>query len=518
MATVDRDILTIVEPTIVLDEVFVEDQDSEEAKKNEVPDNPEPPVKQQGMEGGIYPMIQIGSNKVAQDDINNMRLELNSFIPTMTIEISDGSNKLSDLEYPLDGTVVSLYLRPMPIDEYRPLRIDFDIINISSLPGQEGDGPPNTFTFDCVMKVPLLYADVLQGFNSGNSYDHLIECAEGLGLGFASNEDGTDDSMPRICAQQSRDEFINLTTIAAYKDDESFFTSYIDPHYYLCMVNINKQFSLVDEMESVPVGQQMPTDLQNNPNSEEEGDTTVEGSLRLSNSQDVAGSDMAIATYNLVNNSGAVWTQNGYARDIRYVNLNENNNGGENNGVERFLITPLNTPGSEENRIPLRGRIGDDYWKENNKIKYLGKQDSEGFENMHSNYMYAIGNNYGNMDEITKMIMEVDLEVVNWSLYRWQRVPVLIYTTGEVSNKGLENRDEQLGEAEQPANADSEETDAEGPYSAEGPNQQVKNEFLSGYYVISEIVYTYNKETTKIQQQLKLLRREWPIPAKNKDN
>ena len=65
---------------------------------------------------------------------------------------------------------------------------------------------------------------------------------------------------------------------------------------------------------------------------------------------------------------------------------------------------------------------------------------------------------------------------------------------------------------------DPDEKEAEGDYSAEGPNQQVKNEFLSGYYVISEIIYTYDKESGKIQQKLKLLRREWPIPAQNKDN
>ena len=87
-----------------------------------------------------------------------------------------------------------------------------------------------------------------------------------------------------------------------------------------------------------------------------------------------------------------------------------------------------------------------------------------------------------------------------------------------VSNKGLENRDEQLGEAEQPQNLPKDEKDAAGDYNTEDPNAEVKNEFLSGYYVISEIVYTYNKDTTKIQQQLKLLRREWPIPAQNEDN
>ena len=46
---------------------------------------------------------------------------------------------------------------------------------------------------------------------------------------------------------------------------------------------------------------------------------------------------------------------------------------------------------------------------------------------------------------------------------------------------------------------------------------KVKNEFLSGYYIISEIKYKYDKGGP-ITQSLKLLRREWPIPGRNKDN
>ena len=199
-------------------------------------------------------MVQIKSNKIAQNDLVSMQLECDSFIPTMTLTISDSLSKLQDLEYPLDGTVVSLYIRPRPIDEYRPLRIDFDIINISSQPATDGEeGEPAQFTFDCVMKIPLMYADVLQGFAEGNSFDHLLETAEGLGLGFASNEDATDDAQIRICADTSRQEFIEDTTLSAYKDDESFFASYVDPHYYLSFVNVNKQFSEAEETEQVPI-------------------------------------------------------------------------------------------------------------------------------------------------------------------------------------------------------------------------------------------------------------------------
>ena len=64
MASVDRDILTIVEPTIKVDEIFVEadsttgDKDAEEGKS---PENPDPVVQQESMEGGVFPMIQIVS-------------------------------------------------------------------------------------------------------------------------------------------------------------------------------------------------------------------------------------------------------------------------------------------------------------------------------------------------------------------------------------------------------------------------------------------------------------------------
>ena len=514
MATIDRDILTIVEPTIKVDEVFVEAEDGPEAEKERDEENKNQTTEQAAVEGGLYPMMQVGSIKVGQDAIESMTLKLDSFIPYAVFEVDDVGNKFTDINYPLDGDVVSLYIKPRPIEEYRPIRIDFDIESISSTP--KDGATPASYVFRCVMKVPLLTADVLQGFASGNSFDHLLECAEGLGLGFASNEEGSDDAMIRICAQQSRQEFIEQTTESAYKDDNSFFKTYIDTHYYLCMVNVNKQFSEIDELEPVTVTEIVQNDLQVGSTAEAVG---VTGTLRLSNGQDVVGTDMHISSYNLCNNSGDIWMSNGYARDLRYLNLTENNAGGVDGGLEKFLITPLNTPGTEGEKIPLRGRIDEEFWRENNKVKYLGKQPSEEFENVHSNYMYAVTSNFGNTQEINKLYMEVDLAVINWSLYRYQRIPVLIYTEGAINNKNLENRDEQLGENEQPENSkDDPEVEAEGPTNYDEPNQQIKNEFLSGYYVISDMTYKYSKESGSFTQTLKLLRREWPIPGKLKDN
>ena len=519
MASVDRDILTIVEPTIKVDEIFVEadsttgDKDAEDGKS---PENPEPVVQQESMEGGVYPVIQIGSEKVGQDDINAFTLKLDGFLPRATLEVVDVSNKLQEKDYPLDGTIVSVYLKPRPLKEYRPIRIDFDIASIRSSPPTKGeDAEPAQFTFELVMHVPLIFADVMQGFASGNSFDHLLECAEGLGLGFASNEDATDDAQIRICADTGRDEFIQDTTLSAYKDDESFFASYVDPHYYLSFVNVNKQFSEAEETEKVPIVTKNDMEIQvsEDNNAGNEKDQEEQGDLRLSNGQDVSGTNMEISSYNLHNSSGDVWMNNGYKRKLKYLNLNENNNGGATGGLEEFLVAPLNTPGTDENRIPLRGRSDDPDWEFNNKAKYLGKQPSEEFENVHSNYMYAIASNMGNNDEIEKLYMDVELGACNWSLYRYQRIPVTIYTQSTTVAMDMENRDKQLGENNQPPN-NPEGEDEEVVYDE--PSTLVKNEFLTGWYVISEITYKYNKGAQMVQN-VKLLRREWPIPTQNAD-
>jgi hypothetical protein len=107
------------------------------------------------------------------------------------------------------------------------------------------------------------------------------------------------------------------------------------------------------------------------------------------------------------------------------------------------------------------------------------------------------------------------------------RIPVLIYISGD-AKKQLEmiDRNEALGESAK--NPDPELNEGfnkatssrpDNPSSEDDPvndprNQQ-KNEFLSGYYVVDGIQYTYSSPGP-VKQSLTLIRREWPIPAKNK--
>jgi len=121
------------------------------------------------------------------------------------------------------------------------------------------------------------------------------------------------------------------------------------------------------------------------------------------------------------------------------------------------------------------------------------------------------------MDEIFKMYMNVNLEEVNYNLYRFQRIPVMIYEQDAQVKNMQKIRDEALGDDQIKGSGDAGNTQDTNFLDYTNANAEIKNEFLSGYYVIAEISYIYTKGK-KITQSLKLLRREWPIPAESKNN
>jgi hypothetical protein len=214
---------------------------------------------------------------------------------------------------------------------------------------------------------------------------------------------------------------------------------------------------------------------------------------------------MWIHKYGLINNTGEKWISNGYKR---YAQLYDNDT---KEWLETF-VDPLTTDGSGDDKILMKGRSDEDHYKRQVKYKYLGKQlsgglQSEGF-NVHDNFIFAQILNYQNLEEIEKMALSIEMETVNFNLYRFQRIPVLIYNDSEDTKRLSQFRNDQVGDGE---------ITEDDPDPVADPSSELKNEFLSGYYVISELEYIYRGVGTSIGMKLKCLRREWPIPIENKD-
>jgi len=501
MAVIDRQILPLTDPTIEVDPMEMEDYESDGDGDTDI--NASQPASK-GTEdiGRNMPRVQINTAIISPSELEFFSLKITEFLPTLRIVITDREGRFGSIDYPKDGDIVSVYIRPEDINNFKEIRIDFDIRTIRFAPGS-GTGN-DIFTIDCVMKVPTIFAEDCEAFESDSSFNHLNKVADNLGLGYASNESSTDDSMTRIRPYDTNIKFIKDITTQAFMNDDSFWTSYIDPYYYLCFVNVNKQFSIIDELDDGVMAHGVSPNRSVGNEGNDEGKIYT---LILTNDENQKDSNMSIKKFGLMNKSGETWISNGYKRYVQYYNQDTKEQ------IENF-IDPLTTDGAEADYIMSKGRADETIYKDQVKYKFLGKQLSGGKNldgyNVHENYIFAQILNYQNLEEIKKMSLSVELEMINFNLYRYQRVPITIYESRETSKILIQNRDGELGEEPGDPNLEEEnETNVGG--------SQIKNEFLSGFYVIDEIEYIYKGIGSVITQKLNCLRREWPIPNEHQN-
>jgi hypothetical protein len=106
------------------------------------------------------------------------------------------------------------------------------------------------------------------------------------------------------------------------------------------------------------------------------------------------------------------------------------------------------------------------------------------------------------------MVLKVTLQSFNPSIYKYQKVPVIIYHYDEVKVKSELDKNEKasdMGFEDQPFEFNNDE-------GGETPKMTLDT-FMSGNYVISNINYRYDEDG--LMQDVTLLRREWPVSMGN---
>jgi len=467
-------ILSISNPSIAIDEMAIDDYEKQLVGK-------ETDSKKLG---ALYPFVQVNGYKFDENEIVRLSLDISDFYPTVSITVASTNGVFLSKHYPKDGDPVSLFIRSR-IKEFKPIRLDFEIIYVSSAPSTDSTGEKIAFTINGIIRIPNLHSEVCKSYKDMTSYDTLKKVSEELQLGFASNETKTDDKMTWLCPFDSYKTFIEDTTEASYKDDDSFYMSFIDSYYHLNFVNLNNQFSEELNIDEAIANLSMMKDYDSN-----QENKSSDMPLILSNLEQVQGSSMFIDKYTLLNNTGSVGINNGYRRYMQFYDDSLKEDKPENK-YKSFSIEALNTKGAENDKVAMKGRKGENIYDTHSKYKWLGVQyGSKNVKNVHDNYQYAKILNHQNNIELDKMLMRVILPQANFNLYRGQRVPVVIVNSGDLLRKQVTKDPE---------------TNSEAPVGI------TYDKFLSGYYVIKEMKYTYDIEELIFRQDIILSRREWPV-------
>ena len=485
---VERNILTVIEPAILLDPLEILDVESGSDNSDDSTLKEKP-----SKFSSVVPVIRINGYDVQMDRLNYFCLKNNAFYPTCRIQFADVDGMFSARFYPKDGDLIQVNIRSQGDETtFKPIRIDFTVVDCKPVGGGGGKSA-NEFLVIGRMFVPNLFTEDVEYEEEVTSWDALLNISEKLGLGYASNVEETSDTMTWTNPNDTYETWIQDIVANSYLNDESFFTSYIDPYYYLTMVDVNRLFSQEGAIEAsesftINAGDTMGA---------EGTEGQVDGIPNyLSNMLNLQGGARYISKHQMVNKSGEISKANGYKRYTQYWDLNAKE------WVSEF-VDPLtnDTPGM----IPAtKGRIvdGEVEGPRNDQVKYkfLGTQG----DNVHPEFTYATVQNYQNLTEINKMGMTIELDTVNPALVRYSRIYCQILEFGSAIPNTLlaTQQDEIEGEEEpQPRSGGTDEND---PKSQQG----IVNEYLTGFYVIKGVEWLLTKPGP-IRMKLELVRREF---------
>jgi len=489
-----------------------------------VPDTPDPTTTQGGniktSELGLaFPMIRINDMILSRQNIMSMSIRQTGFIPTIDLVLVFEDTNFVSKNMPKDGDIISLYIRT-DTNAITFIRCEF-LITRCSVSNRSYGKMGNGVSLSGRLFIPGFESKAAVHAITGTSKNVMREVAKTYGIGFAYNDsDDTDDFMTWIQCRERTDSFLNSVTEHAWKNETSFFKSWIDLYYNLCFVNINKFMLSTENDEEVDVT--FATNVLNMYNQ-----LTVDSSVGnammaakiLSNIEEFMQTPFYIKKWDPLNKSTKVSLSKGYATTT-YTFLHNQNmiNQGDWNCFETLTNIPSYDQNKTDSFTILRGRtkynrdknpeteqarVNYDYIGLYNRVEWTGveyvlsddernKHPNKWSGNVHKNYNRAPIHNSQNMSEFNKMYIDVYCSGLNMQILRGERIPVLLVFNNTIEQEMY----------------NSTETDMPREY----------NRLYSGYYYVDSVEYSYKPMTggetgmSPYTTMFRLKRREWPTP------
>ena len=460
--------------------------------------------------GNDYPIIRINDMVLGKDDIQSMLISSKGFLPTIELSLKFANTALISKNMPKDGDMVSVFVRTNT-SAINYLRNDFIINHVDS----------NVSSKSANNTVFLRGELFIEGFTSNNntfgiigtSKDVMKEIAKKFKMGFAYNDaDDMDDLQNWLCCFSSPQGFIEDVTRHSWKNNMSFFKSWVDLYYNLCFVNVNKFLSSDENPEDeIDLTFFSSTVALNNLTSSNDKPDDAKPFLKVfSNFDSFKGSSFYISKWHPVNRSNSL--SSGYSNIIHSFTHNQNvyiEN--KDNCEDTLIVNPVYDTSKLDSYIILRGRAKYDenanpdneqarvnYSMQNTYINHIWsgveyKMDKDENSssnntwsgNVHHNYHNAAYQNEINDIELNKLYIEVVCDGLCLQVMRGERVPVFLkYNTPLDKNIS--------------------------------PDDPGFNRFYSGYYIVDSIEYKYNGKVktgySSFSTIMSLKRREWPTP------
>jgi hypothetical protein len=496
-------IVTVFESTIELDTLSIPGKDTSKSKEKQ---------KVEDSVGLEFPLIKVNEYVFNRSEIRNVSIDCTDFLPKITLSIVTLSQLFLAKEMPKDGDIISLAIRNRS-DVLKIIRNDYVITGVHVFPNSTQTKSPVLMTLYGELFVPGLKSQKNDFSFEGTSYDALQDFAKKTKLGFASNENNTDDKQIWLKANMAGDVYVNNLTERAWKDDKSFFQSWIDVYYNLNFININKQLiSAETEVDTAALISNVDKNFIYGADTED--NKTLTTAKVFSNFISFRTTPFFITSWSPINKSSAITFQVGTRMTCEMFEHNSNLYQDASSQKYWAISTEPTYDKDKVNKsILLRGRaayVPDasnpelaranySYPDIYQRFPWLGVQytisnpdddNSQWDGNHHKNYQLAKVKNLINNKELDKLNVAITVTGNNFNIIRGDKIPLALIRTDSVDNTRI--------------NPDTGFRDA-------------LDLFYSGWYIIKgfTLEWTSKDEGTNLSnftQEFILTRREWPTP------
>jgi hypothetical protein len=507
------------------------------------------------------PLISIENYIINPIDLTAFNLDYTGFLPTLSFEFVDSSNKLLSTQIPKDGSLIRVYIGGQGDELYfKPIRQDFVMTSLRKI------GSSNIkYRVYGKLNVPYGYRKESWCGGKCSSMQALFNLAVWVGLGFATNftNMNTLDVMNwRNNETGTYFDFMEDITAHACYSPNTFFTSFIDQYNVLNFVECHSLLSHGGSKEDIPSmiyrcypPQTLP------PFDPEKEKKTTENQLPLKEGDDPLYNAHQKLSYYFISNHDHF---NGWSNYIESYHEISNGNSALSDGFKThvtysdsnvepwgfnvcdFLIRPIdnlkrdgatqkiqsleNEP-DQKSYIPLNlMQISKrEYLEELSSVDNMtnvesftnfGEVDSS---NTFKQYYFAEVQNRYQMKCLKKCGLKVKMQNYDPAITKFSRIWVDIYDEHPLSHYQFEKMDIKKSDNELYKKYKEDRNENIISYKDEGIIDEIKdtqeknfiwpfyqyNRGLSGWYVVTEIDIEYDPKTSNLKMNLLLNRIEY---------
>lgn len=436
-------------------------------------------LKEDVYDGEFFPLVWINDMFIPPSAIINIELDLTGFLPNFSLSISNDFEEFSSISMPKKQDILSILIRD-EASEFEPIKANFTIDTISAFTGSvllSGD-----------LFIPNFENQICVSFNNKTSHEVLENIALELGLGFATNDDVTNDKQTWIIPFRRYSEFLSKISDYIYKEESMiYFEIFIDIYYNLNLVNVPKLFENGEEDETIE------TFVSANRLSEYETKIFEEdyekkerekepSALFLTNQQDFLGNNNYFERYDFDNQTGSIYKSLGLNKTHRFFDLDE----------KVYFNHELSLDFEKDEDL------GESIVQDENLDNYVWSGVIN--DNHHLNYEWVKFQTKAVRAFYNRNSLSFLLNKANFFLHRYLKLPVLIWTLRQDDRDYLKNLEEAQG-----SNVEKEESESEN-YTRGSEENPILNKFVSGYYALKEYRLGWNNGDSHFYQECSFIK------------